>query len=623
MKISLCLISSLDDVPKAKELISSLHKHVDEVCLTVTDTSFAETIPNVKVSTFEWVDDFAKARNFNFSQASGDWILWLDADDTLTNPELLKALIAEGEEKQIDGFFLLYKYNFDKNGNCIDEHWKCQILKNNGHFEWVGAIHEDPIAVRKSNWAKAGNLVRIHHSGEAQAKKSQERNLRILLKERDKNPNEPRTYFYLGRSYMAEGEFQKAIDSLTKYLELSGWDDERYEATLIIGRCFYEAGDLDQALLWYHEAILEKEQYPDAYAQKGFIYLTKKEYEKALYNFAISSKMETPQGATFFNPMLYSRDIYVGMAMCYMHLGRLKEGLGAINVAYKADPKSEHVKDLLNIIGELKRKNDAARKYLELSAYINNPKLVQALMASVPPQLQDNEMILTMRNTFCPPKTWGPKSIAVYCGPTVEPWTPESQNTKGIGGSETAVIELTKRLAKLGWAVTVYNYCDMPPEGKVFDGVLYKNYWTFNVNDNFDVLYSWRLPELFEHNLKARLTLVDMHDVMTPAEFSKDRLAKIDKIFVKTKYHRSLYPNVPDDKFVIIGNGIDLDRFAKKVTKEPFRFCYTSSANRGLDILLKMWPKIKKNSLELNSTSTTGGRLSTSSKRTTLNACTG
>lgn len=592
--ISLCLITSKEDLENAKRVIEEMKPHVDEVCLTVTDTSFDEKITGVKVSTFEWIDDFAAARNFNFSQATREWIVWLDADDSLTNAEELRALIDQAESKQVEGFFFLYKYAFDKNGNCIDEHWKAQFLKNNGHFNWIGAIHEDPIQTRKTNWARYNGMQRIHKTTEEAAKKSYARNLRILESEALKNPDEPRTHFYLGRTYMAEGKLEEAIKSMLRYLELSGWDDERYEATLIIGRCYFMGNNLDLALEWYHRAILEKEKYPDAYAQKGFLYLTRGEYEKALYNFAIASKMDLPTAATYFNPMVYSRDLYIGMASCYLNMGKLNEALGTIQVALRADPKAEYSKELLQIITSVKRKNDTARKYVEIAKYLDNPKRIQTLLNSVPPELSDNEFIVVLKNTYQPPKKWAAKSIAVYCGPTAETWTPKSVDEGGIGGSETAVVELTKRLAKLGWDVTVFNQCDAPPKGMEFDGVKYQNYWTFNIADQYDVLWSWRLPELFEYDLKARLKILDMHDVMTPAEFTPERLSKIDKIFVKTNYHRSLYPLIEDDKFVVVGNGIDLTRFDAKTEKDPYRFCYTSSPNRGLDIVLKVWPKIKE-----------------------------
>jgi glycosyltransferase involved in cell wall biosynthesis len=147
----------------------------------------------------------------------------------------------------------------------------------------------------------------------------------------------------------------------------------------------------------------------------------------------------------------------------------------------------------------------------------------------------------------------------------------------------------------MGWQVTVFNDCNLQPEGKEFEGVLYKNYWSFNYQDKFDVLWSWRLPELFDLDIDARLKILDLHDVMSVHDFPATRLQNIDKIFVKTNYHRSLFPQVPDEKFVVIGNGINLGRFSQTVKKDPYRFIYSSTPNRGLDIILKsIWPKIKE-----------------------------
>ena len=34
---------------------------------------------------YAWHDDFAAARNYSFAKASGDYIMWLDADDVLSD----------------------------------------------------------------------------------------------------------------------------------------------------------------------------------------------------------------------------------------------------------------------------------------------------------------------------------------------------------------------------------------------------------------------------------------------------------------------------------------------------------------------------------------------------------
>lgn len=588
--LALCLITSKADEEKAKQLAASLSKYA-KAYITVTGTK--EQVEKGEAD-FEWTDDFSAARNYNFSLAKEDWILWLDADDSLEGDlKLLQQLIDQADERKLEGFFFRYEYAFNEHGKCIDEHWKAQLLKNNGHFKWMGQIHEDPIQLRQVSWAKVNGIKRVHHSDDNRVKNSYERNLRILLKSAELNPKEPRTHFYLGRTYMATGELTKAIEEMVKYLDLSGWDDERYEATLIIGRCYQMANDYENAIRWYHEAILEQEKYPDAYMSKGAVYLIKGEFEKALYNFGISLKMDKPEGMTFYNPSLYACDIFVMMATCYVNLGRLTEALQAIKTALRYDDRHERANELYKLILSVKTKNDIARKYVEIAQYINKTEGVQKLLTSVPAELRDNEFILSLNNTFNPPKSWPEKSIAIYCGQTVEPWSDGTQD-KGIGGSETAVIELSKRLASLGWQVTVFNYCDAPPEGFVKNGVRWMNYWTFNIKDNFDVVWLWRIPELLDYDISARLRVLDMHDTMRPADFSKERVQRVDKIFVKTKFHRSLYPDVPDNKFVIIPNGIDLAKFKASVKKDPNRFCYTSSPSRGLDVLLKMWPKIRE-----------------------------
>ncbi len=596
--LSLCLIVTAEDFKKALPAIEQIKPFVNEVCITVTDrTEGYEDGDKLKFSYFKWINDFAAARNYNFSQSSCDWILWLDADDTLANPEKLKGLVQYAEDNRVEGYYFLYKYDFDASGKCINEHWKAQLLKNNGHFKWKGAIHEDPIQERPARWAKAYDCVRIHHSDHKRGKESSERNMRILLKERERDPKEPRTLFYLGRGYIELEEYQKAIDCLTEYLALSGWDDERYEARLLIGSCFMRTKQHEEALGWYNSAILEKEEYPDAYIQKGMAYLKLEKWGQALSNFKTALGMNIPDASTYFNPMLYKRDLFLGIAFAYLQIAELDQALPAVLQAEKADPKYQETLDLKKIIVELKFKHDTSNHYARLAKYLkdkNQEDKILPLLSSAPKELLDDPILLSLKFAYQKQYTWPEKSIAVYCGPTAESWTPDSQNNGGIGGSETAVIELTNRLAEDGWNITVYNQCDAPPEGKRYSKVLYKNYWTFNVDDEFDVLWVWRLPELFDYDLNARLKILDLHDTMSPADFTPERVAKMDKIFVKTNFHRSLYPKIADDKFVIVGNGIDLKRFEGKAEKDPHRFMYSSTPNRGLDTLLKMWPKIKE-----------------------------
>jgi glycosyltransferase involved in cell wall biosynthesis len=92
-----------------------------------------------------------------------------------------------------------------------------------------------------------------------------------------------------------------------------------------------------------------------------------------------------------------------------------------------------------------------------------------------------------------------------------------------------------------------------------------------------------------------------MHDMQNIADFTKERLDRVDKIAVLSEFHKKqikmdengTYVEIPDDKFFLTRNGIpDLGITSWK--GNPHRMCYVSSPDRGLIYLLKMWPKIKE-----------------------------
>ena len=50
-----------------------------------------------------------------------------------------------------------------------------------------------------------------------------------------------------------------------------------------------------------------------------------------------------------------------------------------------------------------------------------------------------------------------------------------------------------------------------------------------------------------------------MHDIVSAIDYSKELLGHIDKIMVKSKYHRELLGGIDDNKIEIVSNGIDVD----------------------------------------------------------------
>jgi hypothetical protein len=97
------------------------------------------------------------------------------------------------------------------------------------------------------------------------------------------------------------------------------------------------------------------------------------------------------------------------------------------------------------------------------------------------------------------------------------------------------------------------NYVDGEMEEST-TAVQYLPWNTINTLDNFNILVVWRAPELSD-SFTAKQIVVDLHDTIQQERLLKVK-DKVDTFLVKSAYHRSLYPQLPDDQFVIVGNGI-------------------------------------------------------------------
>lgn len=598
MRISLALIvtPTNEESEKLDRLLQSVKGVFDEICVTQAGPHPNELVSAVikkhqgKESFYTWKNDFASARNFSFEQCTGDWIMWLDADDILKGGKNIKQNVELAEANGVTGLSTLYHYSHDEKGNVTDSHWKLQLVKN-GYYEWKGVIHEDLLPRVDGRDAKIKDVIRVHTATRDDAARSLARNKDILEAAVEKEPEEPRHYFYLARCYLGTEEWKKVIDVVKTYLTLSNWPEERYDARNMMGEAYMRLEDHQKALQAHSDAILELEDAPDAYIYKARNYIKLEQWLNALTNLEIAETRDQDR-VILKKAALYDHDLYVMSAICFMNLGWYDKALQAATRAYQ-NRQSEQSKEIYELAREMQADEVLTKHYLAvLKAHVNDEAAIYRLLQDIPEQIKDDPRILAYQRTQ-PPKKWGKNSVVWFCGDSTDSWDGDTLNNGGIGGSETAVIKLSEELVKQGKEVTVYNKCDAPVGGKTINGVRYVNFWEMNHLDHFHTLILWRWPQYADIFDTVENLILDMHDVSNPIFFTPERIEKIDKIMLKTKYHRSLYPAVPDDKIMIVGNGIDLSRFTKK-EKNPKKFIYTSCPSRGLEHVLKMWPVIKQ-----------------------------
>ena len=195
MRISACYIVR-DDAAHLKKSIESLRDAVEELIVVDTgsrdDTVATAMACGATVYEFPWADDFAAPRNAALSHATGDWIVFIDADEYFsdeTKGNLRTAVTAaEAEGTEV---LLVPWHNIDEvTGELLLDSYAPRIFRRRTGRCYVGRIHEElrdtDGTVPKTN-AVAPALLTLVHTGYSAVltREKVERNLRILLAELD------------------------------------------------------------------------------------------------------------------------------------------------------------------------------------------------------------------------------------------------------------------------------------------------------------------------------------------------------------------------------------------------------------------------------------------------------
>jgi len=195
--------------------------------------------------------------------------------------------------------------------------------------------------------------------------------------------------------------------------------------------------------------------------------------------------------------------------------------------------------------------------------------------------------------------------ITYICGGLSIKWDPKDNK---LGGSEQAVVHLAENWIKQGKSVVVYGEIS----NTIVNGVVYRNWIEINHYKKYKTVILWRIfgaLTFLPFNIQAEKIWLDLHDVVSTVKLLCNKYSnKIDKVFLKSEYHKNTFINfynIKDNmhlnKLVVVPNGIRIEQFTKNVFKNediirnPFRFCYCSCYTRGLAyILCEIWPIIHK-----------------------------
>lgn len=521
--------------------------------------------PNVAhFFSFKWNDNFADARNALQAEVKTDYWTWMDTDDELRNPELLPYLATKMAQSGTDIVFAPYEYNTTA-GVVSELQFRERLIRTKCVGSWHGAVHETWIPEVDAVRETAHSVVWVHQTGGDHFRESLVRNRRILEAEYSQEPRDPRTAYYLGLNYGMDGHYKEAIQCFMELINTSGWDEEVYRSWLQVFSCAFELKDYEQAELAAFRAMAVLPEWPDAYFMLQQLYYQVDDHQKALEWYRVGTTKPSPTSDSAFNPIVRLYQPHELAAYSYLAVGEAEKAFNVLQALGQISPKYQVKRELkLQVIkGVNDSKAVASVKFL--TNYMGSQGNSQAVLEALPPELKADIRLTDERRRFIPGKKWPKGSVVFYCGPSFEEWGPDTLD-KGMGGSEEAIVYLSRELGKTR-DVAVFNelapnehgfYSEPIPAGQE-TGVMYYPWTEVNPNDEFDTFVAWRSPAGIE-NIKARRKLVDLHDIIDP-QTVYTAIPHVDKFLFKSQFHRSLYPEVPEQKVAIIGNGIPKEHF--------------------------------------------------------------
>lgn len=396
------------------------------------------------------------------------------------------------------------------------------------------------------------------------SKRTKERkmqDIKLLIQLQKEDPDNPRTYYYLGDSYLGLKNWDEALHWFKKRTEMGGYDSERQDAM-------------------YYTAVLSHQMLNHPWEECHDLYLRCYEMDPrrgdSLY-FIGKHYLDQGQKYTAFFYMRKAFDL----------------GMPPIQMSVRCDIYNLHLpRDMLCLcyelgaykLGELcarrikkyRPDDDEGDQWLRIFYHINQSITANATLPSHTKldYYPDRPLVV-----FASPGGWSS-------------WDGTTLRTQGLGASEHFSIRYAETLVKMGYGVVVFSKTD---KSTIYNGVEYKpaeEYAAFLGKYRMLATFINRYPEFVAAScLQGTRTYFVQHDL--PAEgIIIPTHPNLKSVLTISEWHQKefqkLYPPLAS-RTEVVSYGVDPFPTQRK---QKLMFMYVSFANRGLIHLLQMWPCI-------------------------------
>jgi tetratricopeptide (TPR) repeat protein len=223
LTLSLCMIVK-DEEQMLPRCLAAVAPAVDEIVIVDTGSTDASVEIaksfGAKVIEFPWTGSFAEARNVSFEAATGDWVMYLDADEVLVAEDVHQLRALTGRTWR-EAFYVVetsYTGELGDGGAMVNN--ALRVFRNRPEYRFKDRLHEQ-IAHTLPTYIPGRveqTPVRVTHYGYLgsvrDAKEKSGRNIELLRTQAAESPKTPFLHFNLGSEYIVVRDYNAAIDEL-------------------------------------------------------------------------------------------------------------------------------------------------------------------------------------------------------------------------------------------------------------------------------------------------------------------------------------------------------------------------------------------------------------------------
>jgi len=604
IKFDYWVISDTGSTDNTKELITEFFKN-----------------HNIKGELFEdkWQDfGYNRTKALEHAYNKSEYVLIFDADDEIVGDFVLPELTK-------DSYF--FQFGSEQGTSYI----RIQIVNNKKKWKYVGVLHEMITCIEHSDSSETitGNYFTI--SGRTSSRNRDENKylkdaliLEKAYEECIKNNDTlyHRYGFYCANSYFDSGKWEDAIKWYKITLNNDNWSQEKYMSCLRLFQCYNNLKNTESGIFYLIKSFeYDKERVECLYelvvyyclknlndVAYGFYSVVKEFFNNKYISVGVNDKLFLDLSkANFYLPYymilvadkMKDNDTIIKMYKIAFTKKYIETNTFFVgNLLYNLQFFIESAKDDQEFL-------DLFNDYIVFLKSINYPIYSHEFMKSFEKYgIKVNE---ENKNKFSQEECIKSNNILVYTGFSNCNWNYTYSLKNALGGSETAVINLTKSLPN-NYKIYI---AGVVAEEKVNDNITFCNLnslRTLAETIPFHTVIVSRYIGFYEifPEVSFYQSFIWGHDIILfpygcPLDTNsilKKWNKKINKCICQTEWHKNcflnLYPEL-NDKIITINNGISLDKFTFNLNKVSNKFIYTSCSERGLDRLLELWPQIIEN----------------------------